>query len=63
MSDLESQLAALGYTVDHGILIDGPFIPDGTVRVYRGDDAWDIVGEGATLEEAASFLDTDSLFP
>lgn len=63
MSELEEQLVALGYTVDHGDLIAGPFIPDGTVRVYRGDDPWDVAGEGATLEDAASFLDTSNLFP
>jgi len=56
MSELEEQLVALGYTVDHGDLIDGPFIPDGTVRVLRGDDAWEIAGEGPTLRDAASLL-------
>ena len=62
--ELEEQLVALGYTVDHGNLIDGPFIPDGTVRIYRGDDPWDIAGQGATLEDAASLLiDTEDLFP
>lgn len=59
--ELEEQLAALGYTVDHGDLIAGPFIPDGAVRIYRGDDPYDIVGEGDTLEEAASSV--ADLFP
>jgi len=59
--ELEEQLVALGYTVDHGNLIDGPFIPDGTVRIYRDDDPWDIVGQGDTLEDAASSV--ADLFP
>jgi len=61
--ELEERLVEAGYTVDHGYLIDGPFIPDGTVRVYRGEDPWDIAGEGATLEDAASFLDASNQFP
>jgi hypothetical protein len=52
--EFEEQLVALGYTVDHGDRIDGPFIPDGTVRIYRDDDPWDIVGHGDTLKDAAS---------
>lgn len=63
---LEEQLAAQGLTVDEGNLIDGPFIPDGRVRVYRGDDPWDIVGEGDTLGEATSLIDMSfpaSYFP
>lgn len=35
--ELEEALAAEGLTVDHGNLIGGPFIPDGTVRIC---DEW-----------------------
>lgn len=50
---LEEHLIERGYTVDHGDLIGGPFIPDGTVRIYRDGNPSDLAGEGRTLKEAA----------
>lgn len=41
--------------VDHGNLISGPFIPDGTVRIYR-PETLSILGRGATLVEAVEDL-------
>jgi hypothetical protein len=59
MSEQEIQTICFdrGWTVDFGDRTDGPFIPDGTVRIYVGEDFCDIVAEGATLQEAVSGLE------
>lgn len=41
--------------VDYGNLISGPFIPDGTVRIYRPETI-SVLGRGATLVEAVEDL-------
>ena len=46
-----------GWTVDFGDLISGPYIPDGTVRIYEDDNPYNIVAEGATLQDAVSGLE------
>lgn len=40
-----------GFHVDHGDQIDGPWIPDGTVRIYD-PSTLNIYGYGRTVEEA-----------
>ena len=50
---LQALLEGAGLAVDHGDLISGPFIPDGTVRVYDPDTG-DVLGEGDTLAAAAA---------
>lgn len=55
--EIEEALAAEGITVDHGNLIGGPFIPDGTVRIL--DWYSNVVGEGRTLAEAVEALPAD----
>jgi hypothetical protein len=42
---------ALGLVLDEGCLIAGPFIPDGTSRVYDPVTSR-VLGEGKTNEEA-----------
>lgn len=51
---VEEALAGIGLTVDRGDLIDGPFIPDGTVRIC--DRGASVLAEGRTLEEAVGNL-------
>jgi hypothetical protein len=46
-----------GWTVDFGDRTDGPFLPDGTVRIYEGEEFTDIIGEGKTLSEAVDGLE------
>jgi hypothetical protein len=48
---LQGLLERAGFAVDHGDLIAGPFIPDGTVRVYDPETSR-ILGRGDTLAEA-----------
>jgi len=57
MNDQEIQTICFdrGWTVDFGDRTDGPFIPDGTVRVL--DDDGNIIGEGKTLSEAVDGLE------
>jgi len=59
MNDQEIQTICFdkGWTVDFGDLIEGPYIPDGTVRVYAEDDPYEIIGEGKTLSEAVAGLE------
>lgn len=49
--DRQEAIEALGLIIDEGNLIAGPFIPDGTVRVYDPETivVW---GEGPSLVEA-----------
>lgn len=47
-----------GLAVDEGNLIAGPFIPDGTVRIYD-PDTLDVRGEGATLADAYEASDLE----
>lgn len=50
--EMEVLLNEAGYVVDHGNLIEGYFIPDGTVRVYsKINGPYSSVVEGETLEE------------
>lgn len=46
-----------GLTVDEVALVDGPFIPDGTVRIYAEGSPYDVLGSGTTLEEAFAELE------
>lgn len=59
MNDQEIQTICFdrGWTVDFGDRTDGPFIPDGTVRIYDGEEFTDILGEGKTLIEAVAGLE------
>ena len=57
--DLE-KLSEHGLLVDEGNLIQGPFIPDGRVRIYRESDH-SVVAEGRTYEEAVANLPYDIL--
>lgn len=45
------ELKARGFNIDEGNLIDGPFIPDGMVRIYRVNDSNVFICE-LTVEEA-----------
>ena len=49
--DIRAAIKGRGYEVDEGILIDGPFIPDGTVRIHDPETS-SIKGSGDTLREA-----------
>lgn len=55
---LQEILERAGLAVDHGDLISGPFIPDGTVRVYDPDTDR-VLGSGDTL--AAAFAEVQHL--
>jgi len=53
--EIMSVLTERELKVDEGNLIDGPFIPDGTVRIYEG---WsNVLGSGETLADAFSDLE------
>ena len=54
MTDEEVQAAcdALGLVLDGGCLIQGPFIPDGTCRIYPKDEPYQILGSGETPQDA-----------
>jgi methylmalonyl-CoA mutase cobalamin-binding subunit len=43
--------------LDEGCLIAGPFIPDGTVRIYAEGDPYTVLGEGQTIQEAYGDLE------
>jgi hypothetical protein len=43
--------------LDEGCLIDGPFIPDGTVRIYAEGEPYDVLGEGQSIKEAYEDLE------
>jgi len=47
-------LERAGFSVDDGCRIGGPFIPDGTTRIYDEDTT--ILSEGETLAEAVENL-------
>jgi len=49
--DRQSTVEALGLVIDEGNLISGPFIPDGTVRIYDPETV-SVWGEGDSLKEA-----------
>lgn len=51
--DFEALVEGLGFVLDHGNLISGPFIPDGHVRIYRPETIR-VVAEGRTVAEAAA---------
>jgi len=54
MTDEEVREACeeLGLVLDEGNLIQGPFIPDGTCRIYPEGEPYQILGSGSTPEEA-----------
>lgn len=45
----------LGFDVDLGNVIGGPFIPDGTVRIYETASN-NVIAQGPSLEEAYASL-------
>lgn len=49
---IREELEGRGFVLDEGCLIDGPFIPDGTVRIYATDDPFHVVAQGETVAEA-----------
>jgi hypothetical protein len=55
--DVRRELDERGLVLDEGNLISGPFIPDGTVRIYHPDDPCLVLGEGATIKEAFEDLE------
>jgi hypothetical protein len=57
---LREILERAGLAVDEGDLISGPFIPDGTTRIYDPDSNR-VLGAGDTL--AAAFADVRELPP
>lgn len=49
--DVRLAIKGLGLKLDEGGLIDGPFIPDGTIRIYD-PETHSILGSGDSLIEA-----------
>jgi hypothetical protein len=49
--DIKLAIKGMGLKLDQGCLIDGPFIPDGTIRVYDPETSA-ILGSGDSLTEA-----------
>lgn len=46
-----------GLALDEGDRIDGPFIPDGTVRIYDPECPVIVCAEGSTVAEAFENLE------
>jgi hypothetical protein len=49
--EIRRALEDLGLEVDEGNRVGGPFIPDGTTRIYD-EDTLDVLAEGPDLQEA-----------
>jgi hypothetical protein len=56
LAKLQERVQELGLILDEGNLIDGPFIPDGTLRVHPPDDPFQILAQGEDPAEVLSDL-------
>jgi len=55
--DIRRLLEERELVLDEGCLISGPFIPDGTVRIYAEDNPYAVLGEGQSIQEAYTDLE------
>ena len=56
-----AELRERGFEIDEGNLIDGPWIPDGTIRIYRVSDN-NLYICASSVEEALNRFSSISYF-
>ncbi len=58
--EIEEKVAEMGLAIDNGATIGGPFIPDGTTRIYD-PETYSMKACGKTLESAFEDLTFTSI--